>query len=190
MSGQIGNGSKGKDVPAPADVVAYDPPAAAKKPSASKKAATPSRALQMFVDQVAGVLAKSSAARQQLASALAAGFSCKISTATAAARLGDVINARGGQLAKLARMRGPSAQSNQALQLLRLALKHSVDADIRYREGFAALGLRNCPLPPNRNFTLARTYDQRASEAKQRFAAAFNPLARSVGRRAWKAAEI
>jgi alpha-tubulin suppressor-like RCC1 family protein len=188
--GQIGNGSSAKDVLAPAEVVAYDPTAAATKPDVSAKPATPSRALRAFVDQVAGVLAKSSAARKQLATALAAGFSCRISTAAAAARLGAVINARGGQLAALAQLRGRGPQASQALQLLRAALKHSVDADIHYRNGFAALGPRTCPLPPNRNFAQARTYDRRASEAKQRFVDAFNPLARSVGRHTWTARQI
>ena len=74
--------------------------------------------------------------------------------------------------------------------MLRLGLQHSIEADIRYRDGFFSVGTSGCPLPPNRNFTLARQSDGRASAAKQRFVAVFNPLARSGGRRTWSASEI
>jgi hypothetical protein len=43
---------------------------------------------------------------------------------------------------------------------------------------------------PNRNFTLARQSDTRASAAKQSFVAAYNPLAKGVGRRTWSPDEF
>ena len=93
-------------------------------------------------------------------------------------------------LRQLAGLRAPTQQAANALALLRQGLRHSVEADIRYRDGFYALGASGCPLPPNRNFALARESDTRASAAKRQFVAAYNPLARRVGRRTWSANEI
>jgi hypothetical protein len=148
------------------------------------------KALTSFVDRVAKVLTKSAAGRRELGTALTAGFNCSISGSAAAARVDRVVSNRQRLLSELRGLSAPSKEAAQALALLRLGLQHSIEADIRYRDGFLGVGASRCPLPPSSNFTLARQSDVRASAAKQRFVAAFNPLARRVGRRAWAANEI
>ena len=87
---------------------------------------------------------------------------------------------RQGLLRQLAGVSAPTPQAATALRLLRDGMQHSVDADIRYRDGFYALGTSGCPLPPNRSFTLARQSDARASTAKRQFVAVYNPIAKRV----------
>ena len=146
--------------------------------------------LQTFVDRIEGVLAQSSSGRRELGSAITAGFNCSISARAAGQRVDRVVENRQSLLSQLRGLPAPSAQAGDALALLRSALQHSIEADIRYRDGFFGVGASGCPLPPNRNFTLARQSDIRATAAKQRFVAVFNPLARSAGRRTWSANEI
>lgn len=152
---------------------------------------TPAAAkLRTFIDRIDKVLVQSAAARRELAAALTSGFSCSISTRAAGQQINRVVGKRQSQLAQLRGLPGPSKQAAEALGLLRLGLQHSIEADIRYRDGFLGVGTSGCPLPPNSHFTLARQSDLRASAAKQRFVSAFNPLAKRVGRRTWSASEI
>ena len=146
--------------------------------------------LRTFVDRIEGVLAQSASGRRELGSAITAGFNCSISARAAGQRVDRVVENRQSLLSQLRGLPAPSAQAGDALALLRSALQHSIEADIRYRDGFFGVGASGCPLPPNRNFTLARQSDIRATAAKQRFVAVFNPLARSAGRRTWSANEI
>lgn len=146
--------------------------------------------LRAFVDRVEGVLVQSASGRRELGRAIAAGFNCSITARAAGQRVDRVVANRQSLLRQLRALQAPTRQTAEALGLLRLGLQHSIEADIRYRDGFFGVGSSGCPLPPNRNFTLARQSDVRASAAKQRFVAVFNPLARSVGRRTWSANEI
>ena len=146
--------------------------------------------LRTFVDRIANVLVQSAAGRRELGRAIAAGFNCSISARAAGQRVDRVVASRRSLLSQLRGLLPPSAQAGEALALLRLGLQHSIEADVRYRDGFFGVGASGCPLPPNRNFTLARQSDIRASAAKQRFVAVFNPLAQRVGRRTWSAREI
>jgi hypothetical protein len=147
-------------------------------------------ALTSFVDRVAKVLTQSASGRRELGSAITAGFNCSISARAAGQRVDRVVANRQSLLAQLRGLPTPSQQAAEALGLLRLGLQHSIEADIRYRDGFFGVGASGCPLPPNASFTLARRSDVLASAAKQRFVAAFNPLAKRVGRRTWSANEI
>jgi hypothetical protein len=45
-------------------------------------------------------------------------------------------------------------------------------------------------VPQNAHFAAARRADARASSAKRRFVATYNPLARQVNRRTWSANQI
>ena len=184
-TGQLGNGSQSRDSARPVDVRFSTPPAKT-APTVPPATAT----LRTFVDRIAAVLAQSASGRRELASAITAGLNCSISPRAAAQRVDRVVANRRSLLARLRSVAAPSAQATEALRLLRLGLEHSITADIRYRDGFLALGARRCPLPTNRHFTLARQSDTRASAAKRSFVAVYSPLAKRVNRRTWSANEI
>ena len=148
------------------------------------------RQLRTFADRVGKILQQSAAGRRTLAGALTAGFSCSITPRAAGERVNRVVANRQGLLRQLRGLQAPTPQATKALRLLRQGIQHSIEADIRYRDGFYALRTSGCPLPPNRNFTLARQSDTRASAAKRQFVAVYNPIARRVGRRTWSANEI
>ena len=150
----------------------------------------PSVKLGSFVDRIESVLAQSAAGRRQLGAALSAGFNCSISPRAAGQRIASVVDNRQSILGQLGSLQTPNQQAGEALRLLRLALRHSIDADIRYRDGFLSIVTPRCPLPSNANFKLATRSDVLATTAKQRFAAVFNRLARSVNRRTWSATQI
>ena len=151
----------------------------------------PSVKLGSFVDRIESVLAQSAAGRRQLGAALSAGFNCSISPRAAGQRIASVVDNRQSILGlSPGSLQTPNQQAGEALRLLRLALRHSIDADIRYRDGFLSIVTPRCPLPSNANFKLATRSDVLATAAKQRFAAVFNRLARSVNRRTWSATQI
>ena len=112
--------------------------------------------LTSFVDRIENVLAESASGRRELGSAIAAGFNCSISTSAAGQRVDRVVANRQSLLAQLGSLQTPTQQAGEAARLLRLALQHSIEADIRYRDGFFGAGASGCPLPPNASFTLAR----------------------------------
>jgi hypothetical protein len=181
--GRLGNGSLTGSSTRPVDV-RFAAVALAPK-------ATPATAqLRTLVDGVQRILVQSAAGRRELALALTAGFDCSISRREAGNRVNRVVANRQSLLRQLARLRAPTADAARALNLLRAALQHSVEADLRYRDGFYALAASSCPLPPSRNFTLARQSDGRASAAKRAFVTVYNPLAKRVGRRTWSASEF
>lgn len=150
----------------------------------------PGEELRAFVDRIESVLAESAAGRRELGSAIAAGFDCSISASTAGERVDRVVDNRQRLLGRLGSLQTSTPEAGEAVGLLRSALQHSIEADIRYRDGFFSVSASGCPLPPNENFTLARQSDVLASAAKQRFVVVYNPLAKSVGRRTWSASEI
>ena len=91
-------------------------------------------------------------------------------------------------LADVAGIRRPPVSAKQAVALLETALQDSIQADTDYRNGFRyATG--PCP-PTSVYFKSAAQADRRATTAKIRFVAAFNPLAVRLGRRTWTAAGI
>jgi hypothetical protein len=77
------------------------------------------------------------------------------------------------------------------VNLLRPAVRLSSEADRHYRDGFFAVSAgTGCPLPMNSALRQAARSDGHATAAKQRFVAAFNPLARLFHRRTWSAGKI
>jgi alpha-tubulin suppressor-like RCC1 family protein len=164
-------------------------PSAASIPAASTGASGTGKLLA-FVDRIESVLAQSAAGRRQLAAALSAGFNCSIAPRAAGERVAGVVDNRQSLLGQLGNLETPNQRAGEALGLLRLALRHSIDADVRYRDGFLGIATRACPLPSNASFKLAARSDVLATTAKQRFTAVFNRLARSVNRRTWSATEI
>jgi serine/threonine protein kinase len=148
--------------------------------------------LRPFVNRIENVLEQSAAGRREIATALRGGFDCSISPREAGRRIESVADNRQSILQQLGSLRAPTGQADDVVTFLQQALQHSIEADRHYRDGFVAVaeGKSGCPLPPDPNFRLARSSDVRATAAKKRFTAAFDPLAERLHRRVWSAGEI
>ena len=148
--------------------------------------------LQTFVDRIENVLEQSAAGRREIGSSLSAGLKCSITARDAGQRIASVADNRQSLLGQLGSLQTPTQQADDVVTLLQRALQQSIEADRHYRDGFftAAESTTTCPLPSNRDFTLAAESDAQATVAKRRLTAAFNPLARRFQRRTWSATEI
>jgi serine/threonine-protein kinase len=148
--------------------------------------------LRTFVDRIENVLVQSAAGRDEIGTALSAGFNCSISPQDAGQRISSVADNRQSILEQLGSLQTPTQQSGDVITILQRAMQQSIEADRHYRDGFVAVGTSKtgCPLPPNPNFKLAGMSDARATAAKERFLAAFDPLAKRFHRRTWSAAEF
>ena len=142
-----------------------------------------------FVDRIENVLAQSSAGRQEITNALAAGFACSISSRETSRRIASAGDNRQSIVQQLGTLATPTEQAARLVTLLQQALQESIEADRHYRDGFAALGAPGprCAIARTGDFRLAAQADARATAAKQRFVAAFDPLAVRYGRRTWSA---
>jgi hypothetical protein len=147
-------------------------------------------ALPTFVDRVQNVLEQSSGGRREIGAALAAGLACTISPREAGRRIASVTDNRQSILGQLGSMQAPTPQASAVVTLLQRALQRSIEADRHYRDAFFDTTRTKCPLTPSRDFTLAARSDATATAAKERFVAAFDPLARRFDRRTWLASEI
>ena len=144
--------------------------------------------LRPFVDRIENVLTQSKAGRREIASAINAGLTCKISNGQAAERIGSVADNRQSILQQLASLSGPTPETDRMATLLQRGLQESIEADRHYRDGF--LSSTKCPLPKNPSFDLALASDRRATTAKELFVARFDPLARRLSRQEWTAGEF
>ncbi|HET7745173.1 MAG TPA: serine/threonine-protein kinase [Gaiellaceae bacterium] len=147
-------------------------------------------ALSTFVDRVQNVLVQSSGGRREIGAALAAGLACTIAPREAGRRIASVTENRQSILDQLGSLQAPTPQAATVGTLLQRALQQSIEADRHYRDAFFATTRKKCPLTPSRDFTLAATSDASATAAKERFVAAFNPIARRFHRRTWLASEF
>ena len=147
--------------------------------------------LRTFVDRIENVLEQSEAGRGEVIAALGAGLECSIPPQVAGRRIASVADNRQSILLQLGSLQAPTAAADETVTLLQRSLQQSIEADRHYRDGFFAMGGQaHCPLPRNEEFVLAGKLSARATSAKRRFVASFNPLARQFGRRTWSAAEI
>jgi len=145
--------------------------------------------LRTFVDRVENVLEQSAAGRGEIGAALAEGLRCTIPAREASQRIASVADNRQSVLGQLGTLPTPSPQADAVVTLLQRALQQSIEVDRHYRDAFAAADGRNCPLSDSL-FAVARADDVKATAAKRRFVAAFNPLARRFGRSAWSPGAI
>jgi serine/threonine protein kinase len=145
--------------------------------------------LRSTVLAIENILQASAAERHTVANVLNAGFKCRISGSEASNRMKDAEASRRQALDDVARIGAPPATAAEAVALLRSALRHSLQADADYRNGFGYAARGPCP-PTSSYFTAASQEDRQATQAKIRFVAAFNPLAMSFGRPTWTATEI
>jgi predicted Ser/Thr protein kinase len=146
--------------------------------------------LRTFVDRVENILVQSAQGRREIGKTLSAGFNCTISRREAARRVDSAARNREIVLGQVGNLQTPTSQADDVVTRLQAALQNSIEADRHYHDGFVADDLAACPLPPNADFRLAARFDKRATNAKTRFVAAFNPLAKRFHRRRWSAGEI
>jgi serine/threonine-protein kinase len=146
--------------------------------------------LPAFVDRMETALEESSSARQAIGATVSAGLACELAPHEAGRRIGLAIASRRRTLAGLHAFRPPD-QGQRPRALLEQALERSTEADRHYRDGFLSLPAgAHCPLPGNAGFRLASAADKRATAAKQRFVAAFDPIATELGGRTWAAGDF
>jgi hypothetical protein len=147
--------------------------------------------LRAFVDRIENVLEQSTSGRDEITAALDAAFDCSQSARSTAQQIASVADNRQSVLLQLGTLQAPGEEADRVVTLLQGALQHSIEADRHYRDGLLAIaGNTACPLPPNRNFTLAARSNAEATAAKKRFVAVFNRLADRFGRRTWSPAEF
>jgi predicted Ser/Thr protein kinase len=148
--------------------------------------------LQTFVDRIENVLEQSASGRDEITAAIDAAFECSITPRAAGRRIASVADNRQGILLQLGNLQAPDQQADEVVTLLQRALQQSIEADRHYRDGFFGVSApeAGCSVPTNPDFELAAASNARATAAKRRFAAAFNPLAERFGRRTWSTAEI
>jgi predicted Ser/Thr protein kinase len=143
-----------------------------------------------FVDRIENVLEQSAGGRNEIGIALAAGLKCTITPRQAGQRIASVTDNRQSILDQLGSLEAPTQETARVVTLLQRALEQSIEADRHYRDGFFDTSGRVCPVPSNPAFVLARRSDASATEAKERFVASFNRLAKRVDRRIWLASQI
>jgi serine/threonine-protein kinase len=141
--------------------------------------------LRPFVERIENVLTQSADGRREITNALTAARTCKVSNAEAARSIGSVAENRQSILQQLAGFSGPTQETDRLVTLLQRALQNSIEADRHYRLGL--LSSTRCPLPSNAYFDLALGSDRRATTAKEKFVAGFDPLASSLHKREWTA---
>ena len=156
----------------------------------SSNGGTTSAKLRTFVERIENVLEQSASGRHDISAALTAGLNCSIAPGDAAQRIASVADNRESILVQLGNFATPSAEADRAVTLLQRALQLSIEADRHYRDGFASVTQTTCPLPRNSEFAAAGRVDAQATKAKQRFVAAFDPLAMRFGVRAWSARDF
>jgi Protein kinase domain len=146
--------------------------------------------LRTFVDRVENILVQSAQGRREIGRTLTAGFNCTISRREAAQRIDSASRNREIVLEQVGNLQTPTSRADDIVTRLQAALQHSIEADRHYHDGFVADERATCPLPPTADFRLAARFDKRATNAKKRFVAAFNPLAKRFHSRRWSAGEI
>ena len=153
------------------------------------KSSPSNTSLAPFVDRIENVLRQSASGRQEIARTLSDAAGCKISNADAARRIGSVAENRQSILQQLGSLTAPTPATDQMATLLQRSLQNSIEADRHYHDAY--LSSSTCPIPiPNPNFTLAAASDRRATTAKELFVARFDPLATSLHRKTWTAAQF
>ena len=141
-----------------------------------------------FVDRIENVLDQSAEGRQEIATALRGGLACTIPPHEVGRRIDSVAENRQSILQQLGSLQAPTTKTDELVTLLQRALQESIEADRHYGAAFLALpSASHCPVPRGIDFRLAARSDAKATRAKARFVAAFDPVARELKRRTWTA---
>ena len=144
--------------------------------------------LRAFVYKLENFLAQSQDGRVAVTRAIAGALDCSLPPQVAAAQLDGVQRNRQSLLEQLAALHVPAGGAAlRASDLLQRASHASIAADWIYRDWLRSQ--TTCPRggrPPAR----ARTADAHATALKREFLVVFDPLARTFGRRVWRAEEF
>jgi alpha-tubulin suppressor-like RCC1 family protein len=143
-----------------------------------------------FVASVERVLTRLASGRKKLSAALDGALRCSISPRTASQRVSDVIKNRSSLRDDVVGLSGPTERARTVRARLKAAIDHSLAADRHYRDWLSGITAASCPLPQTAAFAAAGREDVKATRAKKRFVAAFNPLARREHLRTWRAAQF
>ena len=146
--------------------------------------------LRAFVTKVENFLVQSQDGRQEVTAAIGAASNCKLGAGAAVARLNRVQRNRQSLLQQVAALSVPNdPRALRVSDRLQKAEQASIAADWHYRDWL--LSRKRCGAPDhNPELRAARAADVRATQAKQDFLAAFDPLARRFGQRVWAAGEF
>jgi DNA-binding SARP family transcriptional activator len=146
--------------------------------------------LRTFVSKVENFLVQSRDGRREVAAAIGGVFDCKLTPHAAVVRLNRVQRNRQSLLQQVAALAVPDNDAAlRASDLFQKAAQASIAADWHYRDSL--LGRTRCGPPGvSPDLKAARAADAKATRAKQRFLAVFNPLARRFDQPAWSAAEF
>jgi hypothetical protein len=146
--------------------------------------------LRSFVDKLENFLGQSQSGRLDVAAAVGGAFNCKLTPRVALARLNRVQRNRQSLLQQAAALAVPNTEEAfNASDLLQKSVHASFTADGHYSDWLA--GRKHCgPPDASPDLKAARTADKTATRTKQRFVAAFNPLASRLHERVWSPGEF
>ncbi len=146
--------------------------------------------LRPFVGKLENFLDQSSEGRREIAAAVRGAVNCDLSANAAVERLNSVQRNRQSLLQQVAALSVPdNAAALQASDLFQKAAHASIAADWHYRDWL--FGRTGCgPPKPDADLRAAWTADAKATQAKKRFLAVFDPLARRFHQRVWSAGEF
>jgi DNA-binding SARP family transcriptional activator len=143
------------------------------------------RELRSFVFTLENFLQQSHEGRAAVSRVLAGAFDCSLSPQVAAAQLDSVQENRQSLLEQLAALRVPDDETAlHVSDLFQKASHASIAADWIYRDW---LRTKTSCVRGTKPPAAAGRADARATAAKRRFLAAFNPLAARFGQRTWRA---
>jgi DNA-binding SARP family transcriptional activator len=144
--------------------------------------------VRSFVYKLENFLTQSHDGRAQVMRAIAGAFDCSLPPDVAAAQLDQVQRNRQSLLQQVAALQVPDSEAAlHASDLFQKATHASIAADWIYRDWLRSRAA--CPRG-GRLPAAARAADARATALKQQFLVSFDPLAKRLGRRTWKANEF
>jgi len=144
--------------------------------------------LRSFVYTLENFLQQSREGRVEVTRVLRGAFDCSLSPDVAAAQLDGVQENRQSLLEQLAALQVPDDRAAQgAADLLQKAVHASISADWIYRDWLRS---HTSCVRGTRAPAKAGRADARATTSKRRFVTAFNPLAKTFGRKIWRADEF
>jgi DNA-binding SARP family transcriptional activator len=144
--------------------------------------------LRAFVFKLENFLAQSHDGREQVRSAVAGALDCRLTPATAEARLDSVQRNRQSILQQLAALNVPPGEAAlRASDRLQKAITASIAADGVYRDWLRERASCRSGEPPPR---AARRADANATKLKREFLVAFDPLAKRFHQRVWRSDEF
>jgi alpha-tubulin suppressor-like RCC1 family protein len=179
FAGQLGNGST-KDSSTPVAV------RLSAKGTPKTTPTTTSRAVHTLAVSFESYLAQMARDRAKLKSVLTSVATCSISPGAAAVQVAAVSAGRQRLLNAVTGFAAPTLQAAQIKAALQQSLTYSAAADRAYHDWLAQQGA-HCPAAHTPVFGNAQQQDRLATAAKERFVAAFNPLARRLHLRTWSA---